>query len=395
MASTAAKKSKTLAFVPVRGGSRSIPLKNIKPLNGRPLIYWSLVSLQNCDQIDEIIVATDSAEIKTTVEGFHFKKVRFYDRAAQNAQDTSSTESVMLEYLKAEPLKSQDIFVLVQATNPFSTVEDFNGALNQFKKNKTARSLLTAVRTKRFFWDLKNKPLNYNPAKRPRRQDYPGLLMENGAFYITRVQDLLKSKNRLTKPVITYEMPEHSGFEIDEPDDWIICEKLLQKHRAQPVARNYANIKLFLSDIDGVLTDAGMYYTEKGDEIKKFNTYDGMGFKLLKKLGLSVGFLTAENRDLNRRRAEKLKLDYDFHGAENKLAILKQLLSDLNLTLDQVAYVGDDLNDIEVLSAVGFAFCPSTAQPEVLAIENIHVLKTAGGQGVVREIYRLVQSSFR
>ncbi|MBY0453133.1 MAG: acylneuraminate cytidylyltransferase family protein, partial [Bdellovibrionaceae bacterium] len=222
---------KTLAFVPVRGGSRSIPLKNIKLINGQPLIYWSLVSLQESNQIDEIVVATDSPEIKKTVESFRFKKVRVYDREPQNAQDTSSTESVMLEYLQAHPMKNQDLFVLVQATNPFSTTADFNEALKIFKKTKSARSLVTAVRTKRFFWDLKNKPVNYNPAKRPRRQDYDGLLMENGAFYISRVQDILKSKNRLTKPVITFEMPEHSGFEIDETDDWIICEQLLQKHR--------------------------------------------------------------------------------------------------------------------------------------------------------------------
>lgn len=383
----------TLAFIPVRGGSTSIPLKNIKPINGQPLIYWSLVSLQESNQIDEIVVATDSPEIKKTVEGFKFKKVRVYDRQPENAQNTSSTESVMLEYLKAHPMKNQDLFVLVQATNPFSTTEDFNQALKLFKKTKTARSLLTVVRSKRFFWDLKNKPVNYNPLKRPRRQDYDGLLMENGAFYITRVQDLLKTKNRLTKPIITYEMAEHSGFEIDEPDDWVICEQLLQKHRSGKSSQ-YAGIKLFLSDIDGVLTDSGMYYTEKGDEIKKFNTSDGMGFKLMKKLGIQVGFLTAEDRDLNRRRAEKLKLDYDFHGAENKMAVLKQLLKDSKLTLDQVAYVGDDLNDIEVLSNVGFAFCPSTAQPEVLAIKNIRVLKSAGGAGVVREIYRIIQTSF-
>lgn len=384
---------KTLAFVPVRGGSQSIPLKNIKSINGQPLVYWSLLSLQESNSIDDIVVATDSDEIAQVVQSFKFKKVRIYNRLAENAENNSSTESVMLEYLNQHPMKKTDLFVLVQATNPFTTAEDLDQALKQFKKTKTARSLLTVVRTKRFFWDLKNKPLNYNPLKRPRRQDYPGLLMENGAFYITRVQDLLKSKNRLTKPIITFEMPEHTGFEIDEPDDWIICDQLLKKHRSTPPAHRYSDIKLFLSDIDGVLTDAGMYYTEKGDEIKKFNTYDGMGFKLLQKLGIAVGFLTAENRDLNRRRAEKLKLDYDFHGAENKLAVLQALLKKTGLTPNQVAYVGDDLNDVEVLSYVGFAFCPSTAQPEVLRIKNIHVLKSAGGTGVVREIYRLVSGS--
>ncbi len=385
--------AKTIAFIPVRGGSRSIPLKNIKPINGQPLIYWSLVSLEHCSEVDEIVVATDSVEIVKAVEAFKFSKVKIYNRTSENAQDTSSTESVMLEFLQQRKLKAADVFVLVQATNPFATTADFESALKLFKKSKPARSLLSAVRTKRFFWDLKNKPLNYNPTQRPRRQDYAGLMMENGAFYISRVQDILKSKNRLTKPVITFEMPEHSGFEIDENDDWIICEQLLKKHRSNDSAKkmDYGRIKLFLSDVDGVLTDAGMYYSEKGDEIKKFTTYDGMGFKLLQKLGIKTGILTAENRDLNRRRSEKLKLDYDFHGVEDKLSELNRLLKKLGLDYSEVAYVGDDLNDIEVLKKVGFAFCPSTAQPEVCSIRGIHILKAAGGGGVVREIYRLIQ----
>lgn len=146
--------------------------------------------------------------------------------------------------------------------------------------------------------------------------------------------------------------------------------------------------KLFLSDVDGVLTDAGMYYTENGDEIKKFSTYDGMGFKLMQAKGVKVGILTAENRKLNRNRAAKLKLDYDFHGIENKLETLSQLLKELSIDWKDVAYVGDDLNDIEVLKKVGQAFCPVNAVEEVQKIKGIKKLKSSGGQGVVREIYK-------
>jgi YrbI family 3-deoxy-D-manno-octulosonate 8-phosphate phosphatase len=381
-----------VAFIPVRGGSQSIPLKNIKEINGQPLIYWSLVSLEHASYIDEVIVATDSTAIKNCVLNFKFKKVKIYDRDPANAQNTSSTESVMLEYLSKERRKANDIFVLVQATNPFVIAEDFDNALALFKKNKKANSLLSVVRTKRFFWTLNNKPLNYNPIKRPRRQDYDGLMMENGAFYISNVKDIIKSKNRLTKPIITYEMPEHSGFEIDEVDDWLICEKFLRKYRGKGPGESkaFSDIKLLLSDVDGVLTDAGMYYSENGDELKKFNTYDGMGFQLIQKMGIKVGILTKENRQLNRARAKKLKLDYDFHGIENKLATLDGLLKELGLSYKNVAYVGDDINDIEVLNKVAFAFCPSSAINEVLSIEGIHILKAAGGAGAVREVYSLI-----
>ena len=384
-----------VAFVPVRGGSQSIPLKNIQEINGQPLIYWSLVSLQNSKNIDEIVVATDSTAIKNCVANFNFKKVKVYDREPANAQNSSSTESVMLEYIGKSKLKGTDNFILVQATNPFTTTEDFDSALAEFKKNKKAKSLLSAVRTKRFFWDLKNRPLNYNPLKRPRRQDYAGLLMENGAFYISAVKDILKTKNRLSKPIITFEMPEYSGFEIDEPDDWTIVEKFLKKYRGSGTGpkKSYSDIKLFLSDVDGVLTDAGMYYSENGDELKKFNTYDGMGFQLIQKMGIKVGILTKEDRNLNRARAKKLKLDYAFHGIHDKLTQLNELLKELGLTYKNVAYVGDDINDIEVLKKVAFAFCPASSIEEVLKLDGVHILKASGGQGAVREIYNLLNKN--
>jgi N-acylneuraminate cytidylyltransferase len=383
----------TVAFLPVRGGSQSIPLKNIKEINGHPLIYWSLISLENAKSIDQIVVATDSVAIKNCVKNFKFKKVIIYDRDPANAQNGSSTESVMLEYIEKSKLKGTDNFVLVQVTNPFTTAEDIEQALLQFKKARMAKSLLSVVRTKRFFWTSKNKPLNYNPMKRPRRQDFDGLLMENGAFYISAVKDIKKSANRITKPVVTYEMPEYSGYELDEPDDWVIVEKLLKKYRGSLKTKNYSHIKLFLSDVDGVLTDAGMYYSENGDELKKFNTYDGMGFQLIQKLGIKTGILTKEDRQLNRARAKKLKLDFDFHGVHDKLARLDELIKELGINYSQVAYVGDDINDVEVLKKVGFAFCPSSSIPEVLQLENVHVLRAAGGHGAIREIYNIIIQS--
>ena len=107
-----------IAFIPVRGGSKSIPLKNIKSLNGRPLVYWTVYAAQESKNIDKIIVATDSEEIKKVVLDFGFDKLEVYDRSAENAQDTSSTESVMLEYIENSGLKENDTFILIQATSP-------------------------------------------------------------------------------------------------------------------------------------------------------------------------------------------------------------------------------------------------------------------------------------
>ena len=98
---------KTIAFIPVRGGSKSIPLKNIKPFCGKPLVCWNIEALENCKDVDEVIVATDSEDIWNTVEKQNYRKTRLYRRSAENACDTSSTESVMLEYIHNSKLKSR------------------------------------------------------------------------------------------------------------------------------------------------------------------------------------------------------------------------------------------------------------------------------------------------
>ena len=148
-----------------------------------------------------------------------------------------------------------------------------------------------------------------------------------------------------------------------------------------------AKIKVFLSDVDGVMTDAGMYYTESGDEFKKFNTHDGMGFNLIQQTGVKIGIITTENTKMVERRAAKLKMDYLYQGKGfgGKLAAAKDICAKENITLAEVAYIGDDVNCIELLQSVGIAACPANATSKVKAIKNIIQLKKNGGEGAVRE----------
>ena len=373
-----------MAFVPARGGIKSISQKNIKFFCGKPLIFWNLQELQNSN-VDEIIVATDSAEIKSIVSTFNFSKVKFYDRIKDNAQDSSSTESVMLEYISCFDLSGEDAFMLVQATSPFTQSIHFNEALELFDKYD---SILSCCESKRFYW-RDGKALNYDIFNRPRRQEQKGTLIENGAFYISSISDIKSTKNRISGEIGIYKMPAHTSTEIDEPEDWIVAELLMNRFVLQNKRFDFSKTKLLLSDVDGVLTDAGMYYTENGDEFKKFSTYDGMGFQLLQKTGIKVGILTTEDRELNRRRAKKLGLDFDFHAANDKLQIVKDLCLKENITLDQVAYIGDDVNCLGLLSHVGIAACPNNAVPKIKAIPNIIQLKKNGGDGVLREFAEL------
>lgn len=147
----------------------------------------------------------------------------------------------------------------------------------------------------------------------------------------------------------------------------------------------FKNIEMLLTDCDGCLTDNGMYYSENGDELKKFNTRDGMGFSILRKHGIVTGIITSENVELNRRRAEKLQLDIYEPGCTDKASVIIQICKDRNINLKNVIYVGDDINDIDALKIVGYPCCPHDA---VYAVKNIAIYETQakGGEGVIREI---------
>jgi 3-deoxy-D-manno-octulosonate 8-phosphate phosphatase (KDO 8-P phosphatase) len=120
-------------------------------------------------------------------------------------------------------------------------------------------------------------------------------------------------------------------------------------------------IKLVLSDIDGVWTDGGMYYDQTGNELKKFNTADSAGVIFLQLLEIPFGIITGENTRIVWRRAEKLKINHLFIGVKNKLEVAEKLCSELRISLQEVAYVGDDLNDAMLLKAVGFSAIPANA----------------------------------
>ena len=376
-----------IAFIPIRSGSKSIPGKNIKNFCGKPLVYWNLIELEKSNLVHQIIVASDSEEILDVVSSFNLSKVKLYKRSDENAQDHSTSEDIMIEYINYADLPNSDIFMLVQATSPFTKADDFNRGLKLIKKYD---SVFSCARIKRFIWSDEGVPLNYNYNNRPRRQDFKGTFMENGAFCISSVANILKYNNRISGNIGICEMPEYTFVEIDEPEDWIIAEQLFVNHNFKNKNKYFSNIKIVLSDVDGVLTDAGMYYSENGDELKKFCTYDGMGFQLLRKAGIKVGILTSEDRMLNRKRSEKLSLDFDFHGAKDKLQIVKDLCVREGVSMNQIAYVGDDINCFELLSNVGVSACPQNAVDKIKLIPEIIILNKRGGQGVFREFSEMI-----
>lgn len=151
--------------------------------------------------------------------------------------------------------------------------------------------------------------------------------------------------------------------------------------------------KLILTDIDGVWTDGGMYYDGTNIELKKFHTYDSAGVLFAHIAGIPVGIVTGENVEIVRRRAEKLKIEYLYLGAKDKLAIAERLCKDLNITLDDVAYIGDDINDIALLKAVGFPAVPVSAPQYIQSLSKFALIKR-GGEGVFREFVEILLDGY-
>lgn len=258
-----------VAFIPVRGGSKSIPLKNVKPINGKPLVYWTMKAACGCKYIDVVYIATDSDKIRKVVEALKngieaklFSKVVVVNRSAESASDTASTEFAMLEFANKYEF---DNIVLIQATSPLLQSSDLDRGFEAFNSENTD-SVLSVVPQKRFHWACDTKgfayPTNYDVFHRPRRQEFDGYLVENGAFYISSKANLIKSQNRVSGNIKAVKMSEDTFFEIDEPSDWIVIEALMKKN-GMTAPSEIPEIKMFLTDCDGCLTDAGMYYSEK------------------------------------------------------------------------------------------------------------------------------------
>ena len=188
----------------------------------------------------------------------------------------------------------------------------------------------------------------------------------------------------------------NSGY----PSDCELTQALLEKarKRQESTEKGYVwksclprakGLKLFLLDVDGILTDGTITYTHEGNEIKSFHTRDGLGIRLLMESGLEIGLITARESEAVNRRVQDLGIKYVFQKAKNKLEIFENLLKELNLTPSEVGYMGDDWLDLPLLVRVGFAATVDDAVPEVLQVAH-YVTKRQGGRGAVREVCDLI-----
>ncbi|WP_458627282.1 cytidylyltransferase domain-containing protein [Winogradskyella sp. PC D3.3] len=372
---------KAIGFIPIRKGSKGISNKNKKKMVGRPLFCWVLKEAI-FSKLDEVYVFTDDASVVSFIEKeYHWtNKVHVILRGSKNADDSASTESAMIEFSKLIDYKF-DVLCLLQATSPLTVSKDINNCIDKIE-NELYDAALTVVNSHRFIWSSNGEPINYNLFKRPRRQDFEGLLIENGAVYCTTKKAFIESNNRISGNIGTVEMCEESLTEIDSLKDWVIVEQLLiqrlkEKRAPKPITH-------FVLDVDGVFTKGTISYTADGEHTKTFDMRDGMGLEILRQESVKIMVMTSENSPLVAARMKKLNIEDVFLGVKDKYAFLADLREKRNLNLEEIAYIGDDVNDLANLCSVGWSFVPGNGTEHVKPFADV-LLKSNSGEGAIRE----------
>jgi CMP-N-acetylneuraminic acid synthetase len=206
---------KNVALIPLRGGSKGILKKNIRLLNGKPLCAWVLEAAVSATFVDEVYVSTECEEIKETVNSLNLG-IKVLKRPSELAADESSTESVIKHFYDNV---SFDRLIMIQATSPLLKSSHLDEAIRQFDLNNL-ESLISVRLLKQFLWNEDGTPTNYDPQMRPRRQNFRGQIVENGAFYITTNSQFSKTFCRVGPKVGFYEMSDTESIEIDELIDF-------------------------------------------------------------------------------------------------------------------------------------------------------------------------------
>jgi N-acylneuraminate cytidylyltransferase len=374
-----------IAVLPLRKGSKGIPGKNKKKMLGRPLFSWTL-GAAIFSNLDTVYVYTDDEEIITYIEKEYgwCAKVKTVNRKASTAMDTSSTEEAMLAFT-SQLKENYSVLCLLQATSPMTTSKDINAVLEKIDNQND--SALTVVKTHRFTWNADGTAQNYDPFNRPRRQDFEGLLVENGAVYATTKTAFLQSKNRVSGIVGLVEMDEASYTEIDTLTDWDIVEQLLASRFQK--AKVQSKIQYLVLDVDGVFTDGSVFFSAEGEMLKRFDMRDGMGLEILRQNNVEVVVMTSENSALVGQRMKKLQIESVFLGVKDKYAFLTQFLKDRKASFADVAYVGDDVNDLANICSAGWSFCPADGT-EIVKRHADYVLTQNSAAGSIREACEII-----
>ena len=339
------------------------------------------------------MVSTDDSEIAAVSFEWGAEVVQ---RPAEISGDTASSESALLHalnHLKEKEGYEPDLVVFLQATSPMREPDDIQHAINTLAREE-ADSLFSACRVEGFVWriekDASVHSFTYDHQHRPRRQDAPEDLVENGSIYVFKPWVLRQLNNRLGGKIAVYRMPALRSFQVDEPEDFALLERLivLRNSKKNVVSSQWSLIRLLVLDFDGVMTDNRVLVTEDGKEAVLCNRGDGLGLGMLKRTGIEVVVISKEKNPVVTARCRKLGLEC-IQGCDTKLSSLQALATSRNLGPAEVAYVGNDVNDLDCLRWVGLPIAVADAVSEVRSAAK-WTTSLPGGQGAVREVCDLL-----
>jgi YrbI family 3-deoxy-D-manno-octulosonate 8-phosphate phosphatase len=382
----------TLAIIPARGGSKGIPRKNVRLLAAKPLVAYAIENARQSRTVNRVVVSTDDPEIAAVSTDFGAEVVW---RPAEISGDTASSESALLhtlECLRETESYVPELVVFLQCTSPLTLPEDIDGTV-QALLDERADCALAVTPFHYFLWRQDQQEggvgINHDKRIRPRRQDREAQFLETGAVYVMRTEGFLQAKHRFFGKTAMYVMPQERCLEIDEPVDFLLAEVLLRERQQQDRRERLPNpVSALVMDFDGVFTDNKVIVFQDGQEAVVCDRSDGWGLSHLRNLGLPVLVISTEKNPVVRARCDKLGITC-LYGVDDKLAALNAWLKECRIDQSKVIYVGNDVNDLSCLRAVGCAVVVNDAHPEVRAAAHV-VLSAPGGNGAIRELVDLI-----
>lgn len=372
-----------VAVIPARGGSKGVPGKNLAPVAGVPLVVRAIRACLAAGRVSEVVVSTDDDGIAATAAQAGAIVVR---RPAELANDTASSEAALRHVLETRYAdRLPEVLLLVQCTSPFITAAEVDEVVAAIQE-RGADSAFTAAAFHGFVWreDGSAYGVNHDHRTRLRRQERPVEYLETGAAYAMRTEGFLAAGHRFFGTVQAVPTDPARVLEIDEPDDLARARAiagLIETERPIPPA---GAVQAVVLDFDGTQTDDRVWITADGTEQVAVHRGDGMGIAALRDAGLPILFLSTEVNSVVTARAAKLRVEC-VHATQDKVSELRAWCGRIGVDLAQVAYVGNDLNDLGCLQVVGWPVAVANAHP---AVKQAAAWTTtaAGGHGAVREV---------
>ncbi len=390
---------KTLCIIPARGGSKGIPRKNLRTVAGKPLVAWSVEVALASKTLGRVIVSTDDNEIAEVARQWGAEVV---PRPPEIAGDTASSESALLQvldYLKQHEKYEPDLVVFLQPTSPHRLTTDVDGAVNHLLQGGYDSVFSACPEHFTGRWSVDRNecalPVNFDPAKRPRRQERQLEYLENGSIYVFRPQILRTQGVRMGGRIGISVMPAERSHQIDSIEDLAFFEKIMVKTapalsgdvclmpRTPPVGV-LKRIQMLVLDFDGVLTDNRVWVDGEGRETVCCSRSDSWGIARLKEIGVQIAVISTESNSVVEARCRKLAIPC-ISNSKDKVSALSQLANSMGIDRATIAFVGNDTNDREVLCWVGVPVLVADANAMLNPLA-VWVVRQRGGRGAVREI---------